>query len=798
VLWDGTAADAISGNTITMNGGAAIQLTNTTDPMTISGNTIVGATYGAVQLSGSSNVTIDSNNIDGDQADTTIGVYLSNSTANTISNNTIYDNANYGIQLSSSASNNTVTGNSIYSNTQQGILLVASDNNSLSSNTVTTSGSSGIYLLGSASNSISSNSLSNNTGSGIYLIQYVVDDETTIYSNSNTISTNTITSNSQYGLYLSSADANIFSSNTLSDNGAGTPVAVWTAAVSPLKYGSTPYNEDLAGSCGSDPAIMYYDSGSDEWMYICDTVGLTVNDAAEAQAETAGGIDAILMYIDVGAGSKLVTAFTDKGAFGNLEGIDSLLVGYGMGSAEAYIHNILTKSGGVWTYNGIVNGVNGVTVEHDGSGVSLVSTTPSLTQTTSYAYADIYLSSSDSNSFTSETLGSSDNGIKLGGTSTGNTFTTCTISDSLGSDITSTSSGTNTFTNTTYSTHSVTTGIADFIYDFTVTIANTSGSPVPNATVSVTDKDGTASTATTNSSGVATYSSFNPYQLTSTNTSNSKIFTVPASSNYAATTSSVAINTGNQTITISGLSPARARSSSAGSDPSPTEAGGNPEITTEEPAAITNTEAPNQEPPADVETLKTPEGELQEPSSKEPENNFKPIKDEVTGMTVELDGLVKYDGYPTIYRIEADNQRHPFLDASSFFSWYPDFSQVQLISENTLLSYPLGHPVYYQPGSVLKLPDSPKVYQVSEPNILRWIPTEELFRKLGYSFNQIHDLPEAFISHYTIGDPLEDQTKVLGLSTERRSNNMVWWVAGAVIMSLLLFLLVYINYKEAS
>lgn len=69
----------------------------------------------------------------------------------------------------------------------------------------------------------------------------------------------------------------------------------------------------------------------------------------------------------------------------------------------------------------------------------------------------------------------------------------------------------------------------------------------------------------------------------------------------------------------------------------------------------------------------------------------------------------------------------------------------------TLIYFTMGEPRPYKEGSVIKFNSLPKVYMVTATNILRWITTESIFSKLGYSFQDLSQVSDAFWFLYKRG-----------------------------------------------
>ncbi len=110
----------------------------------------------------------------------------------------------------------TITDNTIYNNSEYGIYLRDSSSNTLANNTIYNNSGAGIYLLGSSSNTLTSNTIYNNSEYGIYLL----------YSSSNYLTTNQIENNTSYGIYIYFGDNNYIYANIFAHNhGSGSTYA---------------------------------------------------------------------------------------------------------------------------------------------------------------------------------------------------------------------------------------------------------------------------------------------------------------------------------------------------------------------------------------------------------------------------------------------------------------------------------------------------------------------------------------------------------------------------------------------
>ncbi len=111
----------------------------------------------------------------------------------------------------------------------------------------------------------------------------------------------------------------------------------------------------------------------------------------------------------------------------------------------------------------------------------------------------------------------------------------------------------------------------------------------------------------------------------------------------------------------------------------------------------------------------------------------------------------------TVYYCGIDGVRYPFPNAKTYFTWYPDFSGVQRVTNAFISSVPVGSYVTYKPGvKMVKLNTDPKTYGVAEGATLRHMATETVARDVyGIDWNQkIDDVPAPFWSDYRIGPPV--------------------------------------------
>lgn len=124
----------------------------------------------------------------------------------------------------------------------------------------------------------------------------------------------------------------------------------------------------------------------------------------------------------------------------------------------------------------------------------------------------------------------------------------------------------------------------------------------------------------------------------------------------------------------------------------------------------------------------------------------------------ETGALIKGSG-PAVYYVGSDGKRHVFENLRVYLSWGYDeqFLQVQTISDQYLASFPLGTPVPYRPGTLVKVPSMPEVYVVDIGQVLRHVTSEALASELfGSTWNkQVKDLAESLLFTYQFGSPVD-------------------------------------------
>lgn len=121
--------------------------------------------------------------------------------------------------------------------------------------------------------------------------------------------------------------------------------------------------------------------------------------------------------------------------------------------------------------------------------------------------------------------------------------------------------------------------------------------------------------------------------------------------------------------------------------------------------------------------------------------------------------LLKSLNSTTVYYLGADCKRYIFPNEKTYLTWYNDFKNVKLVSDDLLAQISWGRNITYKPGiKMVKLQSTPEVYAVDAHGTLRWIISEEIAAAL-YGKNwakMVEDLPDSFFTDYKIGEPIRN------------------------------------------
>ncbi len=134
--------------------------------------------------------------------------------------------------------------------------------------------------------------------------------------------------------------------------------------------------------------------------------------------------------------------------------------------------------------------------------------------------------------------------------------------------------------------------------------------------------------------------------------------------------------------------------------------------------------------------------------------------------------IVKGSG-PEIYFYNGEGLSH-FPAWDIYHSWAGKLDPVQVVDDQLLASIPKNRNVTVSPGFLIKFPDSPKVYLLQKPNVLRWLPNEEVARNV-FAWNwdiYILTQPEELRGDYIFGEDVRiDEPRMTPSDLRRAAPN---------------------------
>ncbi len=120
---------------------------------------------------------------------------------------------------------------------------------------------------------------------------------------------------------------------------------------------------------------------------------------------------------------------------------------------------------------------------------------------------------------------------------------------------------------------------------------------------------------------------------------------------------------------------------------------------------------------------------------------------------------IKGVSFTTVYYVDEEMHRRPFLNEQIYFTWQDDFSRIKTIDDAELPALALAAPILPKPGvKLVKIEDNARVYEVVRNEadfykpILVWIQSEdEAAQKFGTLWaKQVLDIPVTFYNRFEI------------------------------------------------
>ena len=127
--------------------------------------------------------------------------------------------------------------------------------------------------------------------------------------------------------------------------------------------------------------------------------------------------------------------------------------------------------------------------------------------------------------------------------------------------------------------------------------------------------------------------------------------------------------------------------------------------------------------------------------------------------------VIRGESNSALYYVAEDYRRRPFFNETIYFTWYTDFDQVNVISDDVLDAVKLGSPMLPKPGIVLiKSAADARVYVVeehplySDRGIKRWVSSENLAIQLfGTAWSDyVIDLPADLFVRFDDGSDVSE------------------------------------------
>lgn len=164
----------------------------------------------------------------------------------------------------------------------------------------------------------------------------------------------------------------------------------------------------------------------------------------------------------------------------------------------------------------------------------------------------------------------------------------------------------------------------------------------------------------------------------------------------------------------------------------------------------------------------TTEAETPEESTIEAEPSGTTGISPVTGLEEDISAVstgdyIKSPSFTTVYYIDDLLQRHPFIDAQTFFTFEDDFSNIVTVTDATLSTLTIADPMLPNPGvTLIKIQSDDNVYAVDASEGLRWVTTEAIaIAMYGQSWSDyVIDLPPTLFPHFTVGSAIESTESI--------------------------------------
>ena len=93
----------------------------------------------------------------------------------------------------------------------------------------------------------------------------------------------------------------------------------------------------------------------------------------------------------------------------------------------------------------------------------------------------------------------------------------------------------------------------------------------------------------------------------------------------------------------------------------------------------------------------------------------------------------------TVYFLDTLGVRHAFPNEATYFTWYSDWRNIYVVSDDAMTSYPIGRNVRYHPGKrLVKFPSVPVVYAVARHGVAGFDDAHRVGAERLYGFGLGH------------------------------------------------------------
>jgi parallel beta-helix repeat protein len=252
--------EAAPGETVTVQGGSSGFEVSSQSWVTIRGFHVVDTTSEGISLDGSSNITIEGNEVTGagapNSSDAAKGIELSATTNSTVIRNNVHHNSDAGIYLGSDSTGNLVASNTTSANAREytraapGIFIRRANNNTVAANVSFDNEDAGINIWDADGNQVVNNLTYRNGDHGIDNLR----------STNTVIVSNTVYDSADSGIEVVSSSAVTLANNISVDNGIDSTRTSGNIRVDSSSASSTTVDYDLVHL--STPGVMIDWAGS--------------------------------------------------------------------------------------------------------------------------------------------------------------------------------------------------------------------------------------------------------------------------------------------------------------------------------------------------------------------------------------------------------------------------------------------------------------------------------------------------------------------------------------------------------